>query len=143
MNIGEMLNQVVILFQDEFNRCSIQSSVKISERNLTIAADEKQITQVLINMLRNAVDAVANNKEKKIVLSAFRSDEKTVISVCDNGCGIAVEDLEDIFIPFYTTKDGGSGIGLSISRQIMRMHNGQIRVKSLPGETTFSLLFQA
>nr|NQU93496.1 hypothetical protein [Bacteroidota bacterium] len=60
MNIGEMLNQVVILFQDEFNRCSIQSSVKISERNLTIAADEKQITQVLINMLRNAVDAVAN-----------------------------------------------------------------------------------
>jgi signal transduction histidine kinase len=97
----------------------------------------------VINLINNAIDALCNSPDKKVfVRVADTPDGKTQISVVDNGCGIDQELLDKIFVPFFTTKDHGSGIGLSLSRQIMRMHKGTISVTSKPGkQTAFFLRF--
>ena len=105
-------------------------------------ADEKLISQILINLLRNAMQAMDELPDKQIRMSAFQMDEQVRISVTDNGKGIPPELLDSVFVPFYTTREQGSGIGLSLSREIMKLHGGGIRVNSVPGkETTFTLVF--
>ena len=99
------------------------------------------IEQVLINLIKNAMQAFDEQTEKKIELKAYTSDKgRPVIMVSDNGPGIDPEAMEKIFIPFFSTKKSGSGIGLSLSRQIMRVHEGRISVKSVLGEGTEFLL---
>jgi signal transduction histidine kinase len=100
------------------------------------------IEQVLINLLKNAIEALAESPKPELHLVG-RYDESAVrIEVIDNGPGIIKEALEHIFVPFYTTKRTGSGIGLSLSRQIMQMHNGSITVESEPHvRTVFTLRF--
>jgi len=99
---------------------------------------------VLINLLRNAIDAVREEPQPRIRISLARTAANRVqITVADNGKGIDAETLEQIFVPFYTTKEQGSGIGLSLSRQIMRLHKGRISVQSEVGEgTKFVLTLQ-
>jgi signal transduction histidine kinase len=99
------------------------------------------IEQVIINLLKNAIDAVKEMPSPTITISTHRTKEgKAVIQVADNGKGIEKELIEQIFVPFYTTKEEGSGIGLSLSRQIMRVHKGRISVQSVVGEgTVFTL----
>ena len=98
--------------------------------------------QILINLIKNAAEALYGNRNGSINLKAFKTGDGTIIQVEDNGTGIAVEIIEDIFVPFYTTKKSGSGIGLSLSRQIMQNHDGTISVKSIPGKgSEFSLKF--
>ena len=99
------------------------------------------IEQVIINLIKNAMQAFSIQEEKCIELKAYL-DEKTrpVISVKDNGDGIDPEALERIFVPFFSTKKTGSGIGLSLSKQIMRQHEGRISVKSELGEGTEFIL---
>jgi two-component system, NtrC family, nitrogen regulation sensor histidine kinase NtrY len=94
--------------------------------------------------LRNAIDAVAGKPEPRVELCAFRNDQgKVLVQVIDNGAGIAAEHLDSIFVPFFTTKRNGTGVGLSISRQLMRANRGGISVRSAPGEgSVFSLRFQ-
>lgn len=109
--------------------------------NLNLRADEKLVEQVLINLINNAVQALQKTENPEIKLSAQKSNKQVVISVSDNGHGIPKEIAGNIFIPFFTTREDGSGIGLSLSRQIMRLHEGSISVKSKPGETIFLLKF--
>jgi signal transduction histidine kinase len=108
-----------------------------------MVADENQIAQVMLNLVKNALQANADNPDGKIHLAAhFTSGRQAEIRVEDNGPGIPKEILEQIFVPFFTTHEKGSGIGLSLSRQIMRLHNGTLQVHSIPGkETAFSMTF--
>jgi signal transduction histidine kinase len=110
---------------------------------MTLTADPRLIEQVLINLLLNALQATEGQADAEIVLeAAIDAENRTVIRVTDNGPGIVGDSLEKIFVPFYSTRKGGSGIGLSLSRQIMRMHRGDLTVRSEPGvRTTFTLQF--
>jgi two-component system nitrogen regulation sensor histidine kinase NtrY len=106
-------------------------------------ADEKLLTQVMLNLINNAADALvhASNKHIKIVVSEGE-EGKLKIAITDNGLGFSAEERDNLFIPFYTTKENGSGIGLSLSKQIIRLHKGSISARSIPGrETTVELLF--
>jgi len=108
-----------------------------------LVADYAQVEQALINLIKNAIAAISNKKNGIIQLKAFHSEEGTIIQVEDNGIGISSDIIEDIFVPFYTTKKNGSGIGLSLSKQIMQNHNGTISVTTSPNEgSTFTLKFQ-
>jgi signal transduction histidine kinase len=100
------------------------------------------IEQVLINLLKNAIEALAETANPQLALVGRYDENAVKIEVTDNGPGIIKEALEHIFVPFYTTKRTGSGIGLSLSRQIMQMHNGSITVESEPDvRTVFTLRF--
>jgi signal transduction histidine kinase len=99
------------------------------------------IEQVIINLLKNAIQAFEEPDDRKIELRAFLNDKsRAVIAIKDNGTGIDPEAVEKIFIPFFTTKKTGSGIGLSLSRQIMRQHQGTLTVKSTVGKGTEFLM---
>ncbi len=112
---------------------------------MEIYADENLISLVLINLIKNAVEANEKNPECKIEISAgYDTNEKPEICVSDNGPGISKENIEEIFIPFFTTREKGSGIGLSISKQIMGVHGGTLKVTSVPNkETIFCLCFNS
>ena len=117
----------------------------LENSDLAIYADENLISLVLINLIKNAVEANEKNPECKININAgFDPNHKPEICVSDNGPGISKENLEEIFIPFFTTRENGSGIGLSVSKQIMGAHGGSLKVRSTPGsETVFCMSFQA
>ena len=138
--IEALLRNVVQLAQASAPQCQIESTV--SSPNLVVRADAAQIEMVLLNLIKNAVESVEKTTCPTIQLVAEAAGPRVIIRVTDNGPGIEPEALEQIFIPFYTTKKTGSGIGLSLSRQIMQLHNGQITAESTPGAgSTFSLTF--
>jgi signal transduction histidine kinase len=121
---------------------NIDFNVQCSSDYLTIQADEEMIEQVLINLLKNAVEALAETENPRLELIGRYDENAVKIEVIDNGAGIIREAIDKIFVPFYTTKRSGSGIGLSLSRQIMQMHNGSISVESEPYvRTVFTLRF--
>jgi signal transduction histidine kinase len=115
----------------------------IDPESLEITADSDMIEQVLINLIYNAIDALSETSNPHILLRAFLNDQgRPCIQVEDNGRGILEEVQLKIFIPFFSTKKGGTGIGLSLSRQILRMHGGTIRVQSgIDKGTIFTLRF--
>ncbi len=116
-------------------------SVQIEPETLELTADPELIEQVLINLLRNAVEAVDGQPERKIsLIGEIGENGRVTLTVWDSGPGITKEIQERMFVPFFTTKPGGSGIGLSLSRQIMRLHNGSIGVHSEPGKGTAFIL---
>jgi two-component system nitrogen regulation sensor histidine kinase NtrY len=126
---------------------NISDNIKITQsvypEDISIVADYSQVEQILINLIKNACEALPGRKNGTIQLKAFKADDGTVIQVEDNGIGISGDIIEDIFVPFYTTKETGSGIGLSLSRQIMKNHDGTISVNSSPGKgSEFTLKFQ-
>jgi two-component system, NtrC family, nitrogen regulation sensor histidine kinase NtrY len=109
---------------------------------LQLNADEKLLEQVLINLFRNAIQALADTTDKQLKVTVTRINETISISVADNGKGIPQDIIETIFVPFFTTKTNGSGIGLTLSREIMKLHGGYIKVSSELGkETVFTLVF--
>ena len=101
---------------------------------MVLCADSNLIQQVLINIIKNAIHALADTNDKKIQIAGKSDGSGILLSVKDNGCGIDKENMENIFIPFFTTRKEGSGIGLSLAKQIMRLHNGQLSVRSEPGK---------
>jgi signal transduction histidine kinase len=115
----------------------------LKDPDLEIFADENLVSQVLINLLKNALEANEANPSAEIKIRAgIGPDNHPEICVIDNGPGIPEENLDEIFVPFFTTRQNGSGIGLSISKQIMRVHGGTLKVRSVPGkETLFCLSF--
>lgn len=121
---------------------NISFSVDVSPADLILYADENLISQVVINLLKNAIQAIDRQADGQIVIRAYcNAAEEVLIEIKNNGPAIPPEMVEHIFIPFFTTKEGGSGIGLSISRQIMRLSGGSIAL--FPGkETTFVLKFK-
>ena len=115
----------------------IELIIKITPKELELTADPELIEQVLINLVKNAIDALKDTADPQIKLSAkMDARSRIVLQVCDNGPGILKENKEQIFIPFFTTKKTGSGIGLSLSRQVMRAHRGSITLNTQKGKKT-------
>ncbi len=111
--------------------------IKKPEKNFTILIDKAQIEQVLINLIKNAAEACQKQESPKIeVVISQPNKSGTIIEVSDNGCGIMPNAIDEVFVPFYTTKPQGSGIGLSICRQIINRHGGKISVESQEGVGT-------
>ncbi|MBK7652636.1 MAG: GHKL domain-containing protein [Flammeovirgaceae bacterium] len=139
--VKELLEELAHLHKKELADHAITITIKLNPENLYISADKTMIEQVLINLLKNAIQAFDEQPDKEIFLTAYSNEKgRAVISVKDNGAGIDADALEKIFIPFFSTKKSGSGIGLSLSKQIMRQHEGSITVKSTLGEGTEFLL---
>lgn len=138
-----LLDEVCMLHKSELGEKGISAQIEVYPEDLTILADKGMIEQVLINLVKNAIQSFDDQAEKTLTLRAFVSEKsRPVIMVKDNGPGIDPDALEKIFIPFFTTKKTGSGIGLSLSRQIMRQHQGTLTVKSELGKgTEFYLRF--
>lgn len=141
--VSELFSQVEKLMQANITAKGTHFQSVVEPKNLELTADHEQIEQVLINLLLNALQAVETQADGRIALQAgLDAQSRILIQVKDNGPGIRDENLDKIFIPFFSTKEGGSGIGLSLSRQIMRQHKGTITVHSIPEkETVFTLRF--
>jgi nitrogen fixation/metabolism regulation signal transduction histidine kinase len=142
VRLKDLVDKVSTLMKEELKRTNISFDVSCDSEYITIQADEEMIEQVLINLLKNAKEALAETKDAHLTLKAYVVDNVIKIDVMDNGPGIIKEAIENIFVPFYTTKRSGSGIGLSLSRQIMQLHNGSLTVVSEPDvQTVFTLKF--
>ena len=136
-----MLEELALLHRKELADNGIGISVSTDPETMVVMADKMLVEQVLINLIKNAIQAFGEKTDRQIVMTAYQNETGNVlISVKDNGTGIEPEALEKIFIPFFSTKKTGSGIGLSLSRQIMRQHEGNISVKSVLGEGTEFIL---
>jgi two-component system nitrogen regulation sensor histidine kinase NtrY len=133
-----LLEELCMLHRKELMEKSIRLDLSVYPEDLTLAADKNMLEQVVINLLKNAIQSFEETADdKQITLKAFLTEKsRPVISIRDNGTGIDPEAMEKIFIPFFTTKKSGSGIGLSLSRQIMRQHGGTLAVKSTVGKGT-------
>jgi nitrogen fixation/metabolism regulation signal transduction histidine kinase len=129
-NIIDLFRKCKLLMDSEVST-NIKITARVNPEDIALIADYAQIEQVLINLIKNAVAAIADKKNGSIQLKAFNNEEGTIIQIEDNGSGISKDIIEDIFVPFYTTKKNGSGIGLSLSKQIMQNHNGTISVNSV------------
>lgn len=142
VRLKDLIEHVAQLMKTELKKTSIDFHYSCSSEYLTIQADLEMIEQVLINLLKNAIEALSETENPSLLLTGVYDENVVKIEVTDNGSGIIKEALEHIFVPFYTTKRSGSGIGLSLSRQIMQMHNGTITVESEPDvKTVFTLRF--
>lgn len=142
VSVARLFENTITLIKYELDNEHVQINWNINPLDLEIFADKKQIAQVLINLLKNSMEALKNREDGKIMLKGeIYSNGRVLISVTDNGPGITEELMDKIFIPFFTTKESGSGIGLSLSRQIMQMHGGMLKVDSNPQKTSFTILF--
>ena len=141
--VKNIFDNVKLLMEKELHKSNINCSKSIIPETLEVTADQQQIEQVLLNLLKNSQHALEGQENGKIELNAFLDKRgKVAIQVVDNGPGILEDVIDKIFIPFFTTKANGSGIGLSLSRQIMRFHGGTITANSeLNVKTEFTLKF--
>lgn len=130
ISVKHLVGDVIELFVTQ----NVSIKCLITFDNLMINADRSQMEQVLINLIKNALEASIDTPEPNVKISVMQDLGNVIISVSDNGCGISPEISEKIFIPFYTTKINGSGIGLSICRQIVNLHGGTLTVNSVPNE---------
>lgn len=138
--VRDLAASVLELTESQLRSAGATAAFEEKKDDILLYADESQISQILVNLIRNAVQAGA----KHIRLSAdLSADDSVVINVGNDGAAISLESQEQIFVPFFTTKSDGTGIGLSLSRQIMRMHGGNMRLlRSDSRETVFSLIFR-
>ena len=143
ISISQLFNRLEKLLKSEIEKNKIIFSKSICPATLELTADQSLIEQILINLILNSIHALANCENKNIkLLAELNARGRIILKVIDNGPGIPEEIQEKIFIPFFSTKKDGSGIGLSLARQIMRVHGGNIRVNSKANkETIFSLIF--
>lgn len=141
--VEQLLQNVYELHRQEMTEKGIICNISVLPPSLELSADEKLIEQVLINLMTNSIQALTGKPDGRINLKAFLNKRgRITIQVIDNGPGILPEVLDKIFIPFFSTKTNGSGIGLSLSRQILRLHSGSINAFSVPDtETNFTLTF--
>ncbi len=143
--VKKFTERMVQLATHQNNYPNIKIIIDVEPEDLIVYADENLITQVVLNLLKNAMQAIgAEQKDGHIIVKGYCNEDETVfIEVTNNGPTIPPEEAEHIFVPFFTTKEGGSGIGLSISRQIMRLSGGSITLKSVQAtrQTSFILTF--
>jgi two-component system nitrogen regulation sensor histidine kinase NtrY len=141
INVGQLLENTIMLIKYEPVNEQVQISWKTNPSDLEIIADKEQISQVLINLIKNSLEALKNLNEGKIMLSGeINTSGRVQITIIDNGPGIPEDLMDKIFIPFFTTKESGSGVGLSLSRQIMMLHNGTLKVVSVQGKQTLAIM---
>lgn len=137
-SLTDLIENIQILYQEILQQQQIRFSTDFFQPQIQIYADENMLSQVLINLLKNSIQALTEQSEREIHIKVYIQEMILFIKITDNGSGIPSNLLEDIFIPFFTTKKDGTGIGLSLSRQIIRMHGGELSVKSQPfHETSF------
>ncbi len=141
--VRDLFENLYQLMEPTLEQKNIEMEIVLKDPGLTVEVDPSLIEQVLINLVVNAKEALKDRNGAMIILSAaLNNNNKVVIKVADNGSGIPKDILENIFIPFFSTKKTGSGIGLSLCKQIMMLHKGNINVHSVVGEgTAFSLQF--
>ncbi len=142
IRIIDLFKETCQLLKESIEHQSIDLSTSITPEDLTLSADKGMIEQVLINLIKNSIEALEGAGQKQISLEAFLKHQRLIIHVVDNGPGIEDSCLHDIFIPFFSTKEKGSGIGLSYSMEVMHLHGGTIRM--VPGDenqTVFELSF--
>ncbi|HCW06944.1 MAG TPA: hypothetical protein DGG95_06225 [Cytophagales bacterium] len=140
--LKELIEKTAQFMRQQLKNTSLEFSSSYSSEYLTIQADAEMIEQVLINLIKNAIESLLQNEHGKIELIGTYDGQNVLIQVIDNGPGIIPEAINRIFVPFFTTKKSGSGIGLALSRQIMQMHDGSLTVESEPNvKTVFTLRF--
>lgn len=143
INAYSLINDVVCCMQAELEKEIVDVGIGSELQRIDLFADASQVEQVLINLLKNSIQAMQGSTEKKIMIRGQEKRNYMIIEVADTGEGIPPEKISDIFIPFYSTKKEGSGIGLVLARQIMIAHQGSIRVRSEPGRgSSFFLWFE-
>ena len=144
IQVAAILNEIAQLYTRQFETAGIHFTIHPGPGKFRIFADEAQVKQVLINLVKNAAEAISDTDSPEIAISSRRVMDHVAIEVSDNGPGIPDHVIEKIFVPFYSTKPEGSGIGLSLCRQIMNNHGGHISVESDPDSgTTFVVAFSA
>ena len=143
VSVRQMFDNIENLIQPSLIKKNVTLNFVLDNPDLNINIDSYLIEQVLINLILNSVEACEGKVDSKIIVAANKNNKgKTIIKVTDNGSGIPPEIMDQIFVPFFTTKKSGSGIGLSLSKQIMLLHNGRIRINSVEGKgTAVSLIF--
>ena len=143
IKVKQFLTDINVLMSSATDTAGIELIILPVPSNAAIKADSKLIEQVLINLINNSIHALQGRKDPVIKMSCVVDSDKTIILVSDNGKGIEEKIMNQIFIPFYTTKTTGSGIGLSLSKNILKKHGGNLLVSSEVGvHTTFSLVFK-
>ena len=141
VSVYDLLENLNTLMLPTLEKKNIDLDIILRDINMTIDVDVNLLEQVLINLLVNAIEAVKDQAEPMISLSAeIMANGKSVLKVSDNGVGMSPELMEKIFIPFFSTRKTGSGIGLSLCKQIMLMHKGNIQVQSTEGKGTVFIL---
>jgi signal transduction histidine kinase len=140
ISISSLFGNLTTLMAPTLDQKHIQLDTILKDPQLEVMADTNLLEQVLINLMVNAIDAVKDVASPLITLSAYNDNGKITIRVADNGPGIDAETIDKIFIPFFSTKKTGSGIGLSLCKQIMLLHKGTIHVNSIPGKGTAFLI---
>jgi two-component system nitrogen regulation sensor histidine kinase NtrY len=144
MYVRDLFENLHHLMQPTLEQKNIDLEIILKDTELLLEADANLLEQVLINLVVNAIEAVKEKGDPRIILSAYVANNKrTIVKVADNGSGMTEEVIDKIFIPFFSTKKHGSGIGLSLCKQIMMLHKGTMQVQSTEGEgTSFLLQFQ-
>jgi signal transduction histidine kinase len=142
-NVLDIYNNIRKFLEDEFAHNNIALTIEVEPDSLQFTADEQLMEQVLINLVKNSMHALSSRPDAQIKLLGFLNKRgRVTLQVTDNGPGILKDVLDKIFIPFFTTKPSGSGIGLSLSKQILRLHNATITAHSeLEKETVFTMTF--
>jgi len=139
--LSKLMDHIAVLFSKDLNARNVMLKIVIEPENLMLTADERLLEQVMINLVKNSLEALHDPGGEIIVRANSDLQHNIIIQVIDNGIGIESTALGSVFVPSYTTKENGSGIGLSITRQIIHMHRGTIGVKSVPGkETIFKIV---
>jgi nitrogen fixation/metabolism regulation signal transduction histidine kinase len=139
--VRELFGNLLQLMQPTLEQKDIELETILKDTDLQLEVDVNLVEQVLINLVVNAIEAIKDSPAPRIVLSAYvASNYRTVIKIADNGNGMPLELLDKIFVPFFSTKKNGSGIGLSLCKQIMMLHRGNVQVQSVEGEGTAFLL---
>jgi two-component system, NtrC family, nitrogen regulation sensor histidine kinase NtrY len=138
VKIAQLFENTITLINYESVNEHVEITYKTNPPDLEIVADKEQISQVLINLIKNSLEALKSAGDGKIILvGEINSNGRIQLTVSDNGPGIQEDLMDKIFIPFFTTKESGSGVGLSISRQIMMLHGGSLKLVSVPGKKYF------
>ena len=141
-SVKELLEEVTALMRPQAEKAGVELLTELSQAKLALRADRKMIEQVLINLISNSMYALEGCENAKVEMRASIAEDHTFIEVKDNGKGIPESILASVFIPFFSTRKNGSGIGLTLSKNIMKLHNGSITAQSKEGvETTFQLSF--
>lgn len=141
--VRDLFENMHQLMQPTMAQKNIELEIILKDPDLQLEADTNLVEQVLINLIVNAIEAVKDREDPRIILSANAApNRKTILKVTDNGIGMPAEVVDKIFVPFFSTKKTGSGIGLSLCKQIMMLHRGNIQVQSIEGQgTAFIMLF--
>lgn len=141
ISVCELFKKLETLVDHYRGGAGPEISFDYPDPDLSIRADEQMLIQVLLNLVKNAVQAVEKAEKGAITISTAINENRIVLKVTDNGEGIPPEISDEIFMPFFTTRKKGTGVGLSYSRQVMAMNGGRIEFDSQPGSTQFRLMF--